>query len=56
MDLATIIGIVLSIILVLAAIVMGGSPIMFVNVPSALVVVGGTIGTTLMRNPLATVL
>ena len=56
MDLATIIGIVLYIILVLAAIVMGGSPIMFVNVPSALVVVGGTIGTTLMRNPLATVL
>ena len=56
MDPATIIGIVLSIILVVAAIVMGGSPIMFVNVPSALVVIGGTIGATLMRNPLATVL
>ena len=56
MDLATIIGIVLSIILVVAAIVMGGSPIMFVNVPSALVVIGGTIGATLMRNPLVTVL
>ena len=56
MDLATIIGIVLSITLVLATIVVGGSPIMFVNVPSALVVIGGTIGATLMRNPLATVL
>ena len=29
---------------------------MFVNIPSALVVIGGTIGATLMRNPLATVL
>ena len=56
MDIATIIGVVLSIILVLAAIMMGGSPIMFVNIPSALVVIGGTIGATLMRNPLATVL
>ncbi len=29
---------------------------MFVNIPSALVVIGGTLGATLMRNPLATVL
>jgi len=56
MDLATIIGIVLSVALVVASIVLGGSPIMFVNIPSALVVVGGTIGATLMRNPLAEVL
>lgn len=56
MDLATVIGILLSIALVLAAIIMGGSPIMFVNVPSMMVVVGGTLGVTLMRNPLATVL
>jgi len=56
MDLATIIGIVVSVGLVAASIVTGGSPIMFVNVPSALVVVGGTIGATLMRNPLAAVL
>ena len=56
MDLATVIGILLSIALVLAAIIMGGSPIMFVNVPSMMVVVGGTLGVTLMRNPIATVL
>ena len=29
---------------------------MFVNLPSALVVIGGTIGATLVRNPLATVI
>ncbi|MDA1312964.1 MAG: MotA/TolQ/ExbB proton channel family protein [Acidobacteria bacterium] len=56
MDIATVIGIVLSIVLVLSAIVLGGSPIMFVNIPSALIVVGGTIGVTLMRNPLAEVI
>ena len=56
MDLATIIGIALSTLLVLASIFMGGSPIMFVNVPSMLVVIGGTIGTTLVRNPLSAVL
>jgi len=55
MDLATIAGIVLCIILILASIVMGGSPIIFVNIPSVLIVVGGTIGATLMRNPLADV-
>ena len=48
MDLATVIGILLSIALVLAAIIMGGSPIMFVNVPSMMVVVGGTLGVTLV--------
>ena len=56
MDLATLVGIVLSIVLVAAAILMGGSPIMFVDPPSALIVIGGTIGVTLMRNPLSAVL
>ena len=56
MDIATIIGVLLSTALVVASIVMGGSPIMFVNVPSALVVIGGTIGATLIRNPLAEVI
>ncbi len=56
MDLATIIGIVVSIALVAVAILLGGNPIMFVNMPSLAVVVGGTLGATLMRNPLATVL
>jgi chemotaxis protein MotA len=55
MDLATIVGIVLCTILILSSIVLGGSPIIFVNVPSFLIVVGGTIGATLIRNPLADV-
>lgn len=55
MDLATVIGIVLCIVLILGSILMGGSPIIFVNVPSMLIVVGGTIGATLIRNPLAEV-
>ena len=46
----------MSTLLVLASISMGESPIMFVNIPSMLVVVGGTIGTTLVRNPLSDVL
>ena len=56
MDLATIVGIVLCFVLVGATIALGGSPIIFVNLPSALVVIGGTIGATLMRNPLNAVL
>lgn len=56
MDLATIVGLVLAMVLILISIVLGGDPIMFVNIPSLMIVVGGTIGATLMRNPLATVL
>ncbi len=56
MDLATVIGLALSASLVVAAIVLGGSPLMFLNAPSLLIVVGGTIGATLIKNPLADVL
>ncbi len=56
MDIATVVGVVICIVLVLASMVLGGNPIMFVNIPSALVVIGGTIGATLVRNPLASVL
>lgn len=56
MDIATLIGLIVCVGLVLASIVMGGDPVMFVNVPSIAVVIGGTIGATLMRNPLATVI
>lgn len=56
MDLATIVGIVLCTILIMASIMMGSSPIIFVDVPSVLIVVGGTIGVTLIRNPLAEVI
>ena len=56
MDIATIIGVVLSFVLILAAIFLGGSMVLFIDVPSMLIVIGGTIGSTLVKNPLATVL
>ncbi|MFW5489293.1 MAG: motility protein A [Desulfovibrio sp.] len=56
MDLATIIGIVLSMGLVLSAILMGSSLAIFISVPSALIVIGGTIGATLVNYPLGQVL
>jgi chemotaxis protein MotA len=56
MDLATIIGIILATLLVLVAISTGESPMMFVNPPSMLIVLGGTLGATLMRNPLSAVI
>ncbi|WP_457572274.1 motility protein A [Desulfovulcanus sp.] len=56
MDLATIIGIVVAFGLVVAAIVTGGSPMIFVNIPSLLIVVGGTLGATLINYPLGLVL
>jgi chemotaxis protein MotA len=56
MDLATIIGILVASALVVGAIMMGGSPIMFLDASSAMIVIGGTLGATLIRNPLATVL
>jgi len=56
MDLGTIIGIVLATLLVLVAIGTGESPMMFLNPPSMLIVIGGTIGATLMRNPVSQVI
>jgi chemotaxis protein MotA len=56
MDLATVVGIVLCAVLIAGAIVLGGSPLMFVDGASILIVCGGTLGATLVRNPLAAVL
>lgn len=56
MDLATLIGIVVAFGLVIAAIVMGGSPGVFINIPSVLIVFGGTIGATLINYPLKNVI
>jgi len=56
MDLATIIGIVLAFGLVGMGIVTGGSPMIFVDVPSMLIVFGGTIGCALVNYPLGHVL
>ncbi|NVK37721.1 MAG: flagellar motor protein PomA [Gammaproteobacteria bacterium] len=49
MDLATIVGVIGAWIIVVMAMVMGGDPAMFVNVPSMLIVVGGAIFAVLMK-------
>ena len=53
MDLGTVIGIVLSFGLVVAAILSGSSLIVFISVPSFLVVVGGTLGAALVNYPMS---
>lgn len=55
MDLATILGIVVSFGLIMTAL-WGGDPTTFIDVPSMLIVFGGTIGATLTHYPLGTVL
>lgn len=51
MDLATIVGMAAGAVLVLSAIFMGGSAIIFINVPSILIVIGGTVAVMLVRYP-----
>ena len=52
MDLATVIGLLLALGLVVSGMLMGGSIMMFVSVSSALIVIGGTIGACLVNYPL----
>ena len=56
MDLATVIGIVLSFGLVVGAIVTSGSLLTFIDIPSMLIVGGGTFGTILVNYPLKEIL
>lgn len=56
MDLATILGIVSAFGLVIIAIVMGGGLGLFINIPSLMIVVGGTLGATMINYPLKDVL
>jgi chemotaxis protein MotA len=56
MDIATLIGMVLSFGLVSMALVSGGSPVIFVDGASMLIVFGGTLGAILTHYPLGTVL
>jgi len=55
-DIATIGGIVAGVTLVALSIITGGSPGAFVNIPSVLVTVGGTVAATLISFPLKNVL
>ncbi|MDT8407673.1 MAG: MotA/TolQ/ExbB proton channel family protein [Methylococcales bacterium] len=52
MDLATLIGFLLGSGIIIAALFSSGDVTMFIDVPSMLIVIGGTFGTTLMRVPL----
>ena len=56
MDLSTILGIVSAFGLVIIAIFMGGGISLFINVPSLMIVVGGTLGATMINYPLKDVL
>jgi chemotaxis protein MotA len=56
MDLGTIIGIVLSFGLVVSAILTGSSLIIFISVPSFLIVIGGTVGAALVNYPMGYVI
>ena len=56
MDVATLLGIVSGFSLVVMAIKMGGGLIWFVNVPSLMIVMGGTVAITLINYPLSDVL
>ncbi len=49
MDIGTIVGLVVGIVLILTAIFLGGSLTAFIDVPSILIVFGGTIATTFIR-------
>ena len=53
MDIATVIGIVAGFGLIAVAIIMGGNPMLFVDIPSVVIVVGGTIASTLVNFPLS---
>ena len=52
MDIATIIGIISAFTLVISAILFGGSLSMFINIPSLMIVIGGTIGAAMINYPL----
>lgn len=56
MDLATLIGIVSAFALVIASIMMGSGLGLFIDVPSVMIVMGGTLGATMIHYPLKDVL
>jgi chemotaxis protein MotA len=55
MDIATILGVVSAFGLVIIAIFMGGGIGIFINIPSLMIVVGGTLGATMINYPLGEV-
>jgi chemotaxis protein MotA len=53
MDLMCIAGLLITLCLVIGGIVTGGAPEAFINFPSILITVGGTVGTIIMATPVA---
>ncbi len=56
MDLATVLGLISGTIFILVAIVLGGSAAIFINIPSLLIVIGGTVATTFIKFKMGDVL
>ena len=56
MDISSIIGVVSGTGFIIGTILLGGSLMMFVNIPSILIVVGGTIASTMIAYPLADII
>jgi len=56
MDIATIVGLFTALGLVLSAIFMGGSMLMFINIPALMIVAGGTMGAAMVNYPLPDIL
>jgi len=56
MDIASVVGLIAGLAFIMMAIITGGSPLLYVDVKSILIVVGGTIGATLINYPLKEVL
>ena len=52
MDIATLVGIICAFSLVLTAMMMGGSIALFINIPALMIVLGGTLGATMINYPL----
>ena len=55
MDLATLLGIIVASGLVFISILLGGPGAWFINYPSLMIVIGGTMGATLINYPMADV-
>jgi len=51
-DLATVVGLSIALILVVGGIVVGGDPRAFLDFPSLLITVGGTLGVVIMSSPM----
>ncbi|MEW6487933.1 MAG: MotA/TolQ/ExbB proton channel family protein [Thermodesulfobacteriota bacterium] len=55
MDLATVIGLAAGVGLIVSALLLGGAPLAFIDVPSILIVIGGVTAVTFIMFPLRTV-